>query len=1010
MLRSTNRAIIATLIVWSIGVALVAAPIDVERLSPPKLTAAGELVTHVFSIRNTDPEPIDVDVRVELPTGWRALGVPPSLRIGAHDESFVFVTISVPPAALASDYEPVLAVAIGGSILESDCLRVAAPIRVLPATELSLESTDVTLLPGDTASSEIRVTNLGNVQEQIELVLSPPSGIHIEWSPAVVALSPREVLPVEVVVRVDASTGPARFLVPILARSTIHDGTVAQGFVEVAVLPPDPSRVPSTVATVFPIEVIIDSTQAFPPPLTTPMPRASLSVQGEKIVADNDFAFRLHLESLFGPQPLSVSSFLIAYETPSVSMKVGDVSTSLTTLLSATITGARLSISTPLLAALAVVGGKPTEATAGGAATFGAEQLRAGIGYLERRTVVSQASSVALYVQGFGLDCAQRVGTSISEGLSEWSFELEGALGQDNGTGSWAGIGNVRCDIGESFMVFDAFRVGGAFPFGLADRVGYGLSQRYRDDAFSLGTSFSHERSNVERDPTRMTGVSDRLGLTLDIGLPDSLPEITAIADLERERMIESDEDSIRSSYAITIKQSKTSFPFRSFARITDRWNRPFDHRLREWKLIQEFGVAFDDWIITLMAEFETIVDRRTAERLDGTSRLSLLVESLDSTLGGTLLAAATEDDRDLTLSLHYASDGALDIAFDVGIAWDREGLSVPTWSLGLKIATRFDLPLPFALDSGQIEGRAFIDYNGNGVFDLALEEGDLPLGSLLVSLRDEEQLVSTDAAGLFRFAPLPAQSYVVTLAEPVAGAVLDAPVEVVLVAGEHRFVNLALRPSLRILGAVLEVEAEPDEEDDGLTSGRSQNQGRSEAATETAARSGIQGVRITLASEEGTLLETVTSVSGAYEFMALEPGTYAVTVDRATLPARFEFTTQDSIIVTLQRDAAAAVDFAGFIRPRQLVLTFQPPFADFTSSPDPATTASAVLFDGGWSFDFDGEIVAYEWDLDGDGATDALGATTEYRFNAPGEYPITLTVIDNDGASDSVTVMLSVE
>ena len=999
---------IAALIVWTIIVPVTATALDVERLSPPKSTAGGELVTHVFSIRNTDPAPVRVEISVELPVGWRAFDVPSLLQIGAQEESFLFVTLSVPTAALASDYEPVLSVGLEGSDRESDRLRITAPIRVLPATGLLLESADVASLPGNTASTEIEVTNLGNVQEQVELVISPPIGIHVEWSPTVVALSPRESLPVEVTVRVDASASPGRFLLPVVARSTIYEGDVTQGFVEVNVLPPDPSRVPSTIASVFPIEVVIESTQAFPPLLTSPMPQTSLSIRGDKSVGDSELAFRLRLESLFGPQPLSVSSLLIAYETPSISMRLGDFSTSLTSLLSATITGARLSISVPLLDAVAIIGGDPTTATAGGTVIFGPEALRAAAAYLERRTAISQASSMALSFHGSCFDPGRGIGLSTADRapVAEWSFEVEGALGQEDGERSWSGLGRVRCDVEPSFVAFDVFRVGGAFPFGLDDRAGYGLSQRYRSETLSLGTSFSHERSNVEGDPAQVTVASDRLGLTLDLAFSDTLPTITAIADLERQQVIETAEDSIRSSYAITVGQTDTLFPFRSLVQVTDRWDRAFDHRLREWKMVHELGTAFDNWMLTLVAEFETILNPRSGERLDGTSHLSLLVESLDSAVGGTLFGTASEDDRDLTLSIHYAPDEAFDIAVDIGISWDRKDRFAPTLSFGLNIATSFDLPLPIAPESGQIEGRVFIDYNENGIFDFALEGGDRPLESVIVSLLDEQQRVSSDSAGLFRFAPLPARRYLVTIAETPEEGILEAPIEVDLIAGDHSFVNLPLRPSLRIAGAVFEVANESIDANAVPTA----EQGGDRLATEAAAQSGIQGVRITLSSNEETLLETVTSASGRYEFVALEPGTYSVTVDHATLPERFEFATPDSFAVILQREASSSVDFAGFIRPRQLVITFQPPFADFTSSPDPIAAASDVLLDGGWSFDFDGEIVVYEWDLDGDGATDMFGETIETQFAAPGEYPITLTVTDNDGASDSVTVTLTVQ
>lgn len=52
-----------------------------------------------------------------------------------------------------------------------------------------------------------------------------------------------------------------------------------------------------------------------------------------------------------------------------------------------------------------------------------------------------------------------------------------------------------------------------------------------------------------------------------------------------------------------------------------------------------------------------------------------------------------------------------------------------------------------------------------------------------------------------------------------------------------------------------------------------------------------------------------------------------------------------------------------------------------------------AITFDGTGSEDPGGEIVSYERDF-GDGST---GAVTSHSYIAAGEYPVTLTVTDND-------------
>jgi PKD repeat protein len=65
-----------------------------------------------------------------------------------------------------------------------------------------------------------------------------------------------------------------------------------------------------------------------------------------------------------------------------------------------------------------------------------------------------------------------------------------------------------------------------------------------------------------------------------------------------------------------------------------------------------------------------------------------------------------------------------------------------------------------------------------------------------------------------------------------------------------------------------------------------------------------------------------------------------------------------------------------------------------------PGTAPADWAFDAGTSFDSDGTVKDYRWDF-GDGSTGA-GAKTEHIYSKPGEYDVTLTVTDDQGATDS--------
>ena len=82
-------------------------------------------------------------------------------------------------------------------------------------------------------------------------------------------------------------------------------------------------------------------------------------------------------------------------------------------------------------------------------------------------------------------------------------------------------------------------------------------------------------------------------------------------------------------------------------------------------------------------------------------------------------------------------------------------------------------------------------------------------------------------------------------------------------------------------------------------------------------------------------------------------------------------------------------------------VVANQPPEAD-AGGPYNGTANAMLMLDGSGSSDPDGSITSYDWDF-GDGNT-GTGATPSHTYAAVGTYDVTLTVTDDDGASDTAT------
>jgi PKD repeat protein len=86
---------------------------------------------------------------------------------------------------------------------------------------------------------------------------------------------------------------------------------------------------------------------------------------------------------------------------------------------------------------------------------------------------------------------------------------------------------------------------------------------------------------------------------------------------------------------------------------------------------------------------------------------------------------------------------------------------------------------------------------------------------------------------------------------------------------------------------------------------------------------------------------------------------------------------------------------------------TNDPPVASFTADPTSGEVPVTVAVDGSASSDADGSIASWNWDF-GDGAT-ATGPTASHEYTVAGNYTVTLTVSDNDGALDSTTEAITV-
>jgi PKD repeat protein len=92
-----------------------------------------------------------------------------------------------------------------------------------------------------------------------------------------------------------------------------------------------------------------------------------------------------------------------------------------------------------------------------------------------------------------------------------------------------------------------------------------------------------------------------------------------------------------------------------------------------------------------------------------------------------------------------------------------------------------------------------------------------------------------------------------------------------------------------------------------------------------------------------------------------------------------------------------------------QVGSTNQTPVAVFNYSPLSPGVGENILLNASASYDPDGTIVSYAWDLDNNGATDATNQSVYVTYYDIGPHLVRLTVTDNNGLSASTTQVINV-
>jgi len=85
------------------------------------------------------------------------------------------------------------------------------------------------------------------------------------------------------------------------------------------------------------------------------------------------------------------------------------------------------------------------------------------------------------------------------------------------------------------------------------------------------------------------------------------------------------------------------------------------------------------------------------------------------------------------------------------------------------------------------------------------------------------------------------------------------------------------------------------------------------------------------------------------------------------------------------------------------------PPIAQIEGGNRNVVQGIEIAFDGSKSRDVDGDITAYNWSFGDNTTLDSAGSQVSHTFNTLGEFEVSLSVVDAEGATDEATVTITV-
>ncbi len=934
------------------GFALASQAATVSLTSPPRVVGPGDLALHVFRVANPTDAPQEVRLSLELPQGWSALPISPTLSLEPGDAESLFVTVQVPLGAGAGDYT----VRLAAKWNDAEASATAqVTVRQVAGLEVDVpQGRDA--LPGTVVSYEFVLINRGNTVDRYTVTAQSSQRHSVRVHPAQLPLAPLErgTVVVEVEIPPTAPAGRDRLLVEI--QSTAGPAVRHEAVLFTTVLPPHPELIVGS--TEAEVEAQLEGRLEFD--LLGGYRYSPLSFAGRTYLLQGTLSFDVRTTGPWGNPPLRLDTASLSYSHPRFLLRAGEFTTALPPFTGLTVSGMGLDLFGDNASLSLLSGWRQGESRFAGAITLSGNRYELGTAYRETRSEQERLRSLAGWVSH---TLGEHVEIEVTGSLSLGPNTLAGGLRTA-----------LRVEIDPLVLLNLAWHsVAENVPSPLADQ--HGMSVAGRISVSPLAFRFS---SRWVWDGPQWGCPADapfRAELTSSLDwAPEDWPVSFFAAFSGRRGWSEAGEELERIQNAqvgLRGGQAPLTFYIAGVLRKDEKF--PNGNAVVRTDYEQRFTLTGDAGETTLSLQQRATFDM-DGSALERNWQIGLSARLHNSPYAALLSWKHESPNVRFELGLNGRLTQGLEAGFTASADWNEQG-RVASLKLGVSFEYSFLCLPPFLPARGWLEGTVLADQSG-------VE------GAVLVAGGHK---VATDAEGQFLFPPLEPGRYALSVERLPTGVRLvdPEPVEAVVELDRRTQVTIHCERLAEVRGAVF---------DD-----------REKVGERRAGDPGVQGVVVALLKGEHRLEWDSTDSAGRFTFPQLSPGQYAISLDEASLPERYEPTTPSELTVEVGPGETKEVEFGVWQRPREVLVAPTPPLADFDWSPLVPKEGEIIAFDASLSVAGDGEIVAYQWDFTGDGQPDATGQKTSWTFSDSGVYWVTLVVQDELGQQDELALPIEV-